>query len=102
MPLEYGPVKVHYNGQLLGTTTMTTLADNAKIRAYNEGWRAWERDTIPNKDSLCPYPISHPVVGLRQYWFEGLYDHKFMKYSHIPESTDVPSIKQTKTKNMGK
>lgn len=76
--------------------------DPAQVRAYNEGWKAWERQNIPNKDSLCPYPISHPVVGLRQHWFEGLYDHKFMKYSHIPESTDVPSFKQTKTKNMGK
>ena len=80
------------------------MPNPAQVRAYNEGWRAWERTDIPNKDSLCPYPISHPVIGLRQHWFEGLYDNKFSKYSHIPDTDNYANTtnSQAKTKNMGK
>lgn len=73
-------------------------------KAYYEGFNAENRTDIPDKDALCPYPIMHPVHGLRQQWFMGLYDNRFSKYDHIPSTDDYESstISQTKTKNMGK
>ena len=52
-------------------------------RAYRQGWDAESNKQHKNKDCLCPYPIGHPVIGLRQAWFDGLYDNHFSKYDHI-------------------
>lgn len=72
-----------------------------RTKAYREGYRAWNRTDIANKDALCPYPITHAADGLRQQWFNGLYDNRFSKYEHIP-TDDHSTISQTKTKDMGK
>lgn len=51
--------------------------------AYREGFNAEYRFDVKNKDVLCPYPIGHKIQGLRQSWFDGLYDNRFIKYKHI-------------------
>jgi len=67
-------------------------------RAYDEGYNAQDRADVEAKDILCPYPIGYGVSGLRQCWYNGLYDNKFSKYDHIPMSTDNATNKQTKKK----
>lgn len=91
--IRYGPTKVTYNGSTLGTMTMAN--DHARIRAYNLGFEAWDRNDISDKDSLCPYPIGgpHNSLGLRQAWYDGLLDNRFSKYDHIPEADERAPLK---------
>lgn len=88
MPIEYGPTQVTLNGKYLGTMSRQSNV-REQHKAYYEGFNAENRTDIPDKDALCPYPIMHPVHGLRQQWFMGLYDNRFSKYSHIPEQMDL-------------
>lgn len=103
MPIEYGPTQVTLNGKYLGTMSRTSNV-REQHKAYYEGFNAENQTDIPDKDALCPYPIMHPVHGLRQQWFMGLYDNRFSKYDHIPSTDNYGSstISQAKTKNMGK
>ena len=87
------------------TEKPNTIYTKEQNKAYEQGWEAENNKETMNKDALCPYPIGHSVIGLRQYWFDGLYDNRFLKYEHIPLSTDnhaSSTNSQTKTKNMGK
>lgn len=61
-------------------------SDHEKLKAYKQGYEAWNRDDISDKDALCPYPINSSKIGLRTCWFNGLLDHRFAKYDHIPET----------------
>jgi hypothetical protein len=101
MAIEYGPTTVTLNGKYLGTMTRSsTVREDEK--AYYEGYNAENKTDISNKDALCPYPIGHNVHGLRQQWFNGLYDNRFSKYSHIPTTDEHTINRKTKVKDMGK
>jgi|JI10StandDraft_1071094.scaffolds.fasta_scaffold682654_2 hypothetical protein len=74
---------------------MTIAKDHARQRAYNQGFDAWNRSDISDKDTLCPYPVGGPSInaGLRQAWFDGLLDNRFSKYDHIPEADQRAPLK---------
>ena len=80
----------------------TAVISPEQKKAYDQGYAAQDRVDIKNKDILCPYPIGGKASGLRQCWYDGLYDNKFSKYDHIPIGTDYATNKQAKGKNMGK